>query len=81
MIRQRLSPPIQRVKRITRKRRRHNPLVVRLMAPLVYRRVMETSMDPVDTRISEEDEKRVLEEAVAPEWGLGGEVVEFGVAV
>ena len=65
------------MKRITRKWSRHNPFMVRLMAPPVNKRVMQTSMNPVDTRISEEDEERVLEEAVAPEWGLRGEVVEF----
>lgn len=58
----------------------HNPLVVRLMERLVYRWMMEASVDEVDQHVGEEQEEWELDEVVQPEGGVIRMVVQFGIA-
>lgn len=50
---------------------------MRLMAPAIHPRVMQTTMNPVDSAIGEQDEERVLQKRVSPEGRLTAEIVEF----
>ena len=58
-----------------RKRCRHNPLVVWLVQTLVYGRVVQATVNPVDAEIRERDEQRELNEAVELEWLLRERIV------
>ena len=61
-------------------RRRHDPLVVRLVEALVDERVVQAAVDPVDEEVGEGNEDGELQ-IVVPESGpLDGGVVHFGVA-
>lgn len=61
-------------------RRRHDPLVVRLVEALVDERVVQAAVDPVDEEVGEGNEDGELQ-IVVPESGpLGGGVEHFGVA-
>lgn len=51
-----LRPPVQRVKSVTRKRRRYGPFMVWFMKPAVYEWMVQASMYPIDPTICEEDE-------------------------
>lgn len=62
-----LRPTVHRVESMRREGTRHDPLMVRLVQGLVDQRVVQATMDPVDTEIGERDEQRELNEAVAPE--------------
>ena len=75
MVRQALRPAIQRVESVAGKRRRNDPFVVWLVEPAVYSRVMEATVNPVDPTVGKADEERVLQQGVAPEWGVGREIV------
>lgn len=79
MVRDTLRPPVQRMKRVTRERRRDDPLMVRLVEVLIHPRVVQPTVDPVDAEVGEDDEERELEECVEGEGGVCGEVVELGV--
>ncbi len=58
----------------------HDPLVVWLVESLVYPRVVQSTVDPVDQEVGEEDEDGELEVVVEVEWCFGGCIVEFAVA-
>lgn len=78
MIRHTLSEPIQWMKSVARVRRGHDPLVMRFMQRLVYQRMMQSAMDPVDEEIGEADEEGELEDVVEGKGRIGGAIVEFG---
>ena len=80
MIRNRLREPIERVKRMRRERRGHDPLMMRFMQRLINRRVMQSPMNEINKKIREEEERRELREIVPRPRPLGGGVVELGVA-
>ena len=58
----------------------HDPLVVWLMECLIYARVVQSAVDPVDAEVGEEDEDGELEVVVEVEWCFSGCIVEFGIA-
>ena len=76
-----LTPAIQWVERIAGVRSRNDPFVVRLVQSLIDERMVQSTMDPVDTEIRERDEQRILEVIVERERGLAGEIVELGVSL
>lgn len=81
MIRHALAPPVHGVERVARIRCRHDPLVMRLVQPLVDERVVQPAMDPVDAAVGEGDEERVLQVRVPRAVGGFVEgVVELRVA-
>src|SRR2546421_11821408 len=55
MVWQALGKAVQRVKGVARKRGRHYPFVVRFMKRLVDSGVMQTTVDPVDEEVGEEE--------------------------
>lgn len=81
VVRQRLRPPVHRVEGVRRERRRHDPLVVRLVQVLVHARVVQAPVDQVDHGVGEEDEEGVLQPLVPLAGALRGRVVELGIAV
>ena len=81
MIGNTLTPAIQRVERIAGVRSRNDPFVVRLVQSLIDQRMVQSTMDPVDTEIRERDEQGILEIIVERERSLAGEVVELGVSL
>ena len=80
MIRHTLSKAIQWVKRMARKRRRHDPLVMRLVQRLVHRLVMEPTVDPIDAQICEGNEEGELQVVIEAEGRLRGCVIEARIA-
>lgn len=76
-----LAPAIQRVERIAGVRSRNDPFVVRLVQALIDERMVQSTMDPVDTEIRERDEQRILEVIVERERGFAGEIVEHGISL
>ena len=60
VIGQGLSPAVQWVEGVRGVRRWHNPFVVRLVKGFVQTRVVETTVDPVDEEVGEEDEEGEL---------------------
>ncbi len=75
-----LREAVKWVESMRRERRRHNPLVVRLMQRLINSRMMQTPMNQVDEEIRKEQEERKLEPLVPCPWSVGGHVVELGVS-
>lgn len=75
-----LRETVNGVESMACKRRRHDPLVVRLVQCLVYRRVVEASVDPVDEHIRKGNEQGELEEVVPQSGAVGSGVIHFGVA-
>lgn len=65
------------MKRVARERRGHDPLVMRLVEPLVHGRVVQGPMDPVYEEVREGDEEGELEEVVKGERGAGRSLVEL----
>lgn len=61
------------------KRRRHNPLVVRLVKTLVDERVVQVSVDPVDAKVGKDEEERELEDVVPETGALISGVVQLAV--
>jgi len=86
VVRQALAEPVERVERVARVRRGHDPPVVRLVQVPVDARVVQAAMDPVDAEVGEGDEQRALQIRVPPPpsrtGGLvaPGRVVQPGVA-
>lgn len=76
-----LTPAIQRVECIAGVRSRNDPFVVRLVQSLIDQRMVQSTMNPVDTEIRERDEEGILEVIVERERGLAGEIVELGVSL
>ena len=58
---------------------RHDPLVMRLMQPLVHERVMQAPMNPVYEEVRKQDEERDLEDIVEGEWGVRRSIIQLGV--
>lgn len=75
-----LGPAVERVEGVGSERRGHNPLVVRLVESTVNARVVQSSVNPVDEEVGEEDEDGELKDAVVGEGLLGDGIVELGVA-
>lgn len=74
-----LGPAIDGVKRVGRKRTRHNPLVVRLVQGLVDEGMMQAAVDPVDKKIGKGDEQRELKNTVVGKRLLVERIVKLGV--
>lgn len=79
VVRQALGKAIERVESVARKRGRHDPFVVWLMERLVQAGVMQTTVDPVDKEVGEEEEEGKLEGVVKREGRLSQSVVEFRI--
>lgn len=77
---QTLGEAVERVERVRGKRRRHDPLVVRLVQLLVERLVVQRAVDPVDEEVGEGDEDRELRVIVPLARSVGGPVVHLRVA-
>ena len=75
VIRERLRKAIHGVEGVARVRRRHDPLVVRLVQVAVDERVMQPAVDPVDEEIGKDDEEDDLGPVVPPSGALLGRVV------
>ena len=75
MIRHTLRETVHGVEGVTRKRRRHDPLVMGLMQRPVYLRMVQSPMDPVDEQIREADKEGKLQEVVQSKRCVGGGVV------
>lgn len=74
-----LGPSVKRVEGVRGEGGGHNPLVVRLVESAVDAWVVQTSVNPVDEEIGEEDKDGELEDAVVGEGLLGDGIVQFGV--
>jgi len=75
-----LREAVERVEGVRGERRRHDPLVVRLVQGLVDGRVVQAAVDQVDEEVGEEEEERELQDVVPEPRPVGGRVVELGVA-
>lgn len=75
-----LRKAIQRMERVTGKRRRHDPLMMRLVQALVQQFAVQATMDPVNEEIRKHDEEGYLEDVVRPERRVFRSFVQFGVA-
>ena len=69
VVRKRLSPSVHWVESMRGKWSTHDPLVVRFVETLVDGRVVETSMDEIDTTIGEQNEGDDLHENGFPASG------------
>ena len=65
---------------MTSVRCRHDPFVVWLMECLINPRMMQPSMNPINTEIGEADEQWELYVVVNTERCIGGRIVQFSVA-
>lgn len=70
MIRYTLREPVHRVERMACIRRGHDPFVMGLVQGLIYPRMVQSSVDPVNAQVSEADEQRKLEVVVEREGGI-----------
>lgn len=70
MIRHALREAIERMERIARIGTGHDPPVMALVQVLVYSRVVQPSMDPVDEEIGEEEEEERLGNVVPDAWAV-----------
>lgn len=75
MVRQALGETVHGVEGVARKRRRHDPLVMRLVQRLVYLRMVQTPVDPVDEEIREADKEGELQKIVESKRCIGGCIV------
>lgn len=75
-----LSEAVEGMEGVGGERRWHDPLVMGLVQTLVDERVVETTMDPVNTEIGEHEEQRVLEPVVQRERSLMSLVEELAIA-
>lgn len=71
MIRQALGVAIERMEGVGCVRSWHNPLVMRLVDVLVDGTVVEAAMDPINEKVREEYEERVLREIVPSPGSFG----------
>jgi len=65
---------------MARERRGHNPFMMRFMQPLVYERVVQPPMNPIDEKVGEQDEEGELNDVVEQERSVRGRVVKFSMA-
>lgn len=79
VIRYRLQETINRMESMRCERRRHDPLVMRLVKCLVHRWVVESTVDEIDEHIGEQQEEWELDNVVQPERRLVGVVVQLSV--
>ena len=70
MIRHALRETIHWMEGMTREWRWHNPLMVRLMQCLVNQRMVQSTMDPINTQIRENNEQRKLQDVIESEWSV-----------
>ena len=77
VIRYALCKTIDWVECVTRVRRGHDPFVMRLVQRLVYFRMVQTSMNPVNTEIREDYEQRELHVVVESERSIRGRVIKL----
>lgn len=80
VVRNTLSPTIHGMEGVRCIRRRHDPFVVRLVQSFVDQRMVKTSMNPIDTEVGKEEEKRELQNTIVGEGLLGESVVHFAVS-
>ena len=76
-----LKEAIDRVEGYGSVRRRHDPLVVRLVQGLVHGWVVQAAVDEVDEAVGEEEEERELEHVVPHAGPVVERVVQLGVAL
>lgn len=74
-----LREPIQRMERIARIRRGHDPPMMGLVQVLVNQGKMQASMNPVNQEVGEEHEEAELGVVVPAAGAVFGSVVELGV--
>ena len=75
MVRQTLGETVHGMEGVARKRRRHDPLVVRLVQRLVYLWMVQTPVDPVDEEIGVADKEGELQKIVKSKRCVGGCIV------
>ena len=80
VVRHALREAIHRVEGMACIRRRHYPFMMWLMQRLVYPRMMQSPVNPVDTEIGEADEKGNLQVIVEGERSIRGRVVQLPIA-
>ena len=74
-----LRIPIQRMKSMTRKRCRNNPLMMRLMQRLIHKWMMQSTMNPINQAIRKDQKQRELKHHIPPSIFLGIEI-KFAVS-
>lgn len=79
VVRKALSISIERVESVRGVRRRHDPLVVRLVETLVHEGVVQSAVDPVDAEVGEHEEEGELHHVVPHSGGVVEAVVYLGV--
>ena len=75
-----LGPAVDGMEGMRGVRRRHDPLVVRLVQAFVDQGMMQATVDPVDEEIGEHEEERELENVVKREGRIVQRVVHLSVA-
>lgn len=63
---------------IARERRRNDPFVMWFMEPAINERMMQATVNPINTTVGEADEKWVLQPVVPRKRSLVGKIIEFG---
>ena len=77
MIRHTLREPIKWMKGMARVWSRHDPFMMRFMQRLIDQRMVQSTMDPINEEVREEDEKRELKNVVQRERSIRRVIVEF----
>ncbi len=75
VIRYALRESVQWMKRVARKGRRHDPLMMALMKGFVDSRVVQAPVDQIDEAVGEQDEEGELQVIVQGKRGVGAAVV------
>ena len=75
-----LCETIHGVEGVTGIRRRHNPLVMRLVQRLVNLGMMQTPVNPVDAQVREGNEQRELKDVIEGKRSICRSVVKFSIA-
>ena len=74
-----LSKAIQRMERMARKRRRHDPLMMRFVQRLVHHWMMQPPVNPIDTHIGKADKEWELQNIVSPKRCVRVGIVQLRV--
>lgn len=80
VIREGLCPTIRGVEGIRSKRGRYHPLVMLLVESLVYERMVQASMNPINAEIGEEEEQGELQDVVPQSRSIGRSIIHLGVS-
>lgn len=81
MVRYALGETVDGVESVAGVWSRHYPFVVRFVQGLVYPRVVQATVDPIDEEVCKANEERELEDVVEPERCLSRRIVQFGMAL